>query len=62
MQALEQRIRSREDLHRKQEKISRKYTPAREREPQLSPGYLEEALEEVILFDFCFIAFEGFLR
>lgn len=44
--ALEQRIRSRVDLHRKQEKISRKYTPAREREPQLSPGYLEEALEE----------------
>uniref|UniRef100_A0A0C9RWC4 TSA: Wollemia nobilis Ref_Wollemi_Transcript_9075_2392 transcribed RNA sequence n=1 Tax=Wollemia nobilis TaxID=56998 RepID=A0A0C9RWC4_9CONI len=44
--ALEQRIRSREDLHRKQEKISRKYAPVREREPQLSPGYLEEALEE----------------
>ncbi|GLJ48111.1 hypothetical protein SUGI_1015880 [Cryptomeria japonica] len=44
--ALEQRIRSREDLHRKQEKITRKYAPVREREPQLSPGYLEEALEE----------------
>ncbi|KAJ7528890.1 hypothetical protein O6H91_15G024300 [Diphasiastrum complanatum] len=44
--ALEQQIRSREDLQRKQEKINRKYLPAREREPQLSPGYLEGALEE----------------
>lgn len=43
----EQRIRSKEDLQRKQDKISRKYVPARERvEPQLSPGYLEGALEE----------------
>ncbi|XP_031492259.1 protein LEO1 homolog [Nymphaea colorata] len=44
--ALNQTIRSREDLLRKQEKIARKYAQTREKEPQLSPGYLEEALEE----------------
>eukprot|EP00250_Pteridium_aquilinum_P009861 c18986_g1_i1 orf=677-2545(-) len=43
----QKRIRSKEDLQRKQEKISRKYNPVRERaEPQLSPGYLEGALME----------------
>jgi RNA polymerase-associated protein LEO1 len=48
LQLQQKRIRSKEDLQKKQEKISRKYTPARERiEPQLSPGYLERELEEV---------------
>lgn len=43
----QKRIRSKEDLQRKQEKISRKYNPTRERvEQQLSPGFLEGALEE----------------
>ncbi|XP_024516325.1 protein LEO1 homolog [Selaginella moellendorffii] len=44
--AAEQRIKSKEDLQKKQEKTMRKYPPTREREPQLSPGYLEGALEE----------------
>ncbi|KAL4184252.1 hypothetical protein AMTRI_Chr10g224640 [Amborella trichopoda] len=44
--ALNQTIRSRVDLLRKQEKVNRKYSQAREKEPQLSPGYLEGALEE----------------
>eukprot|EP00252_Welwitschia_mirabilis_P009755 TRINITY_DN2260_c0_g1_i2.p1 TRINITY_DN2260_c0_g1~~TRINITY_DN2260_c0_g1_i2.p1 ORF type:complete len:638 (+),score=203.68 TRINITY_DN2260_c0_g1_i2:366-2279(+) len=40
--AHEQRIRSREDLHRKQDRISRKYVPPRDRGPQLSPGFLDD--------------------
>ena len=48
----QKRIRNKEDLQKKQEKISRKYTPARERaEPQLSPGYLERELAEVSFVD-----------
>lgn len=48
LQLHQKRIRSKEDLQRKQEKISRKYNPTRERvEQQLSPGFLEGALEEV---------------
>lgn len=55
-QAAQNRIRDKEDLQRRQEKVSRKFiTPRvsvaeRERETQqLSPGYLEGALEEVYL-------------
>lgn len=48
-QAVEQRIRSKSDLQRKQDKISRKYShlPNSDRDAQLSSGYLEGALEEV---------------
>ncbi|KAI5054215.1 hypothetical protein GOP47_0030891 [Adiantum capillus-veneris] len=43
----QKRIRNKEDLQRKQEKINRKYNPTRERaEQQLSPGFLEGALME----------------
>ncbi|KAJ4961697.1 hypothetical protein NE237_021607 [Protea cynaroides] len=43
--AVGQTIRANELLHRKREKVSRKYTPV-ERGRQLSPGFLEEALDE----------------
>ncbi|XP_077223112.1 protein LEO1 homolog [Tasmannia lanceolata] len=41
-----QSIRANELLHRKREKVSRKYTQTADRGRQLSPGFLEEALEE----------------
>ncbi|CAN1312265.1 Protein LEO1 homolog, partial [Linum perenne] len=41
-----QTIRANVLLNRKREKVSRKYTPV-ERKRQLSPGFLEEALDEV---------------
>ncbi|KAL2653126.1 hypothetical protein R1flu_021254 [Riccia fluitans] len=46
--AVEQRIRSKSDLQRKQDKMVRKYShmPSRERDAQLSPGYLDGALDE----------------
>ncbi|CAM6113615.1 unnamed protein product [Calypogeia fissa] len=46
--AVEQRIRSKSDLQRKQDKISRKYShiPSSGRDTELSSGYLEGALEE----------------
>ncbi|KAL3684935.1 hypothetical protein R1sor_002957 [Riccia sorocarpa] len=45
--AVEQRIRSRSDLQRKQDKMVRKYSAIpRERDAQLSPGYLDGALDE----------------
>lgn len=51
MQQVQERIRSKVDLQRKQEKLSSKYHAPRprvtERERELSPGYLEGALEEV---------------
>ncbi len=34
-------------LNRKREKVSRKYTPTVDRRRQLSPGFLEDALDEV---------------
>ncbi|CAH1428291.1 unnamed protein product [Lactuca virosa] len=41
-----QSIRANELLSRKKEKVNRKYTPTVRRERQLSPGFLEDALEE----------------
>ncbi|XP_077211382.1 protein LEO1 homolog isoform X2 [Tasmannia lanceolata] len=41
-----QSIRANELLHRKREKVNRKYTQTTDRGRQLSPGFLEEALEE----------------
>lgn len=41
-----QTIRANELLSRKKEKVSRKYTQTVRRERQLSPGFLEDALEE----------------
>ncbi|XP_078430204.1 leo1-like family protein [Wolffia australiana] len=41
-----QTIRANELYHRRREKISRKYAPVIERGRQLSPGFLEDALEE----------------
>jgi RNA polymerase-associated protein LEO1 len=47
MQARGQNIRAHSVLQRKREKVNRKYTqPARPRR-QLSPGFLEDALDEV---------------
>ncbi|XP_068662701.1 protein LEO1 homolog isoform X2 [Aristolochia californica] len=44
--ALGQSIRANELLHRKREKVNRKYALPVERGRQLSPGFLEDALEE----------------
>uniref|UniRef100_A0A1D1ZB00 RNA polymerase-associated protein LEO1 n=1 Tax=Anthurium amnicola TaxID=1678845 RepID=A0A1D1ZB00_9ARAE len=41
-----QTIRANELLQRKREKVNRKYAPSVDRGRQLSPGFLEEALEE----------------
>ncbi|KAI3504692.1 hypothetical protein L1887_26357 [Cichorium endivia] len=41
-----QTIRANELLSRKKEKVNRKYTPTVRRERQLSPGFLEDALDE----------------
>ncbi|DAD49807.1 TPA_asm: hypothetical protein HUJ06_000139 [Nelumbo nucifera] len=41
-----QTIRANELLHRKREKVNRKYTQTVEKGRQLSPGFLEEALDE----------------
>nr|GLL22136.1 protein LEO1 homolog isoform X1 [Ipomoea trifida] len=41
-----QMIRASVSLNRKKEKVSRKYMPTVRRERQLSPGFLEDALEE----------------
>nr|KYP55739.1 LOW QUALITY PROTEIN: RNA polymerase-associated protein LEO1 [Cajanus cajan] len=41
-----QTIRANVLLNRKREKVSRKYTPAVDRRRQLSPGFLEDALDE----------------
>lgn len=47
LQAESQTIRANVLLNRKREKVNRKYTPALERRRQLSPGFLEDALDEV---------------
>ncbi|KAL8547124.1 hypothetical protein ACS0TY_006735 [Phlomoides rotata] len=44
--ALSQSIKASELLSRKKEKVHHKYTPPVRRERQLSPGFLEDALEE----------------
>ncbi|XAR65526.1 hypothetical protein NMG60_11009677 [Bertholletia excelsa] len=44
--AVSQTIRANELLNRKKEKVNRKYTPTVRRERQLSPGFLEDALDE----------------
>ncbi|KAK6123085.1 hypothetical protein DH2020_043172 [Rehmannia glutinosa] len=44
--AVNQSIKANEVLSRKKEKVSRKYTQPIRRERQLSPGFLEDALEE----------------
>ena len=46
-QAEGQTIRANELLHRKREKVNRKYVPPSDRGRPLSPGVLEEASEEV---------------
>lgn len=60
VQQAQERIRSKEDLQRKQEKLGRKYEPPRprvtDRERGLSPGYLEDALEEVCATHFYYLA------
>ncbi|KAG6386067.1 hypothetical protein SASPL_154953 [Salvia splendens] len=45
--AVHQSIKANELLSRKKEKVNRKYTQPIRRERQLSPGFLEDALEEV---------------
>lgn len=55
-----QTIRANELLHRKREKVNRKYTQTFRRERQLSPGFLEDGPEEVcfaFLFSICLISF-----
>lgn len=49
VKAESQMIRASVSLNRKKEKVSRKYMPTVRRERQLSPGFLEDALEEVCL-------------
>lgn len=49
VKAESQMIRANVSLNRKKEKVSRKYMPTVRRERQLSPGFLEDALEEVRL-------------
>ncbi|CAK9163507.1 unnamed protein product [Ilex paraguariensis] len=44
--AASQTIKANELLHRKKEKVTRKYTQTVRRERQLSPGFLEDALDE----------------
>lgn len=39
-------------LNRKKEKVNKKYTPVIDRRRQLSPGFLEDALEEVCCCNF----------
>ena len=46
-----QTIRANELLHRKREKVSRKYTQTSRRERQLSPGFLEDGPEEVCFYN-----------
>lgn len=46
LQAESQTIRANELLNRKKEKVNRKYTQTVRRERQLSPGFLEDALDE----------------
>lgn len=46
-QAANQSIRANLLLNRKREKVNKKYTPTVERKRQLSPGFLEDALDEV---------------
>lgn len=53
-QAEGQTIRANELLHRKREKVNRKYVPPSDKGRQLSPGLLEEASEEVC---FCCISY-----
>lgn len=50
LQAVSQTIRANQLLNRKREKVNRKYTQTAERGRQLSPGFLEEALDEVCSF------------
>ncbi|KAM3002631.1 hypothetical protein FF2_038759 [Malus domestica] len=47
-----QNIRANLLLNRKKEKVSRKYTTTGDRRRQLSPGFLEDALDELITSDF----------
>lgn len=46
-QAASQSIRASVMLNRKKEKVNKKYAPSGDRRRQLSPGFLEDALEEV---------------
>ncbi|RVW58465.1 Protein LEO1-like [Vitis vinifera] len=48
--AVSQTIRANQLLNRKREKVNRKYTQTVDRGRQLSPGFLEEALDEVCAF------------
>lgn len=50
MQIEGQTIRANEQLNRKREKVNRKYSQPVNRGRQLSPGFLDDALDEV-----CFI-------
>lgn len=47
LQAESQSIRANVLLNRKREKVNRKYPPTVDRRRQLSPGFLEDALDEV---------------
>ena len=47
---MSQTIRANQLLSRKREKVNRKYTQTVDRGRQLSPGFLEEALDEVCSF------------
>lgn len=61
LQAESQTIRANVLLNRKREKVSRKYTPTVERRRQLSPAFLEDALDEVftchVLFPYMFMQY-----
>lgn len=53
-QAANQSIRANLLLNRKKEKVNKKYAPAVDRRRQLSPGFLEDALDEVCCFGTCY--------
>jgi len=57
LQAESQTIRANLLLSRKRERVNRKYSKPVERGRQLSPGFLEEALEEVICHSYPLLIF-----
>lgn len=58
LQAANQMIRANVLLNRKREKVNKKYTPTVDRRRQLSPGFLEDALDEVWFSYFIFKSFK----
>lgn len=56
LQAESQNIRANVLLNRKKEKVNRKYAPPVDRRRQLSPGFLEDALDEVCSQNIVFLS------